>query len=67
MTDVLGSKVEHAKAASHTSVSAATACSPQREVIFINVVGCGTRPPSGTRANLWVPENSVTSLTCDFG
>jgi hypothetical protein len=28
-----------------------TAVSPQRVVIFINVVGCGTRPPNGMRQN----------------
>ena len=37
--------------ANSASFSSLTASSPQRVVIFINVVGCGTLPPSGIRQN----------------
>jgi hypothetical protein len=37
--------------ANNASFNPFTAASPQRVVIFINVVGCGTRPPSGIRQN----------------
>ena len=43
------------------SFSADTAASPQRVVIFINVVGCGTRPPSGIRQNRRHVIESATS------
>jgi hypothetical protein len=47
--------------ASSASFNASTACWPQRVVIFINVVGCGTRPPSGIRQNRCHLIESVTS------
>ena len=47
--------------ASNASFKPSTATWPQRVVIFINVVGCGTRPPSGIRQNRCQPIESVTS------
>lgn len=47
--------------ASSASFSSPIAASPQRVVIFINVVGCGTRPPSGMRQNRCHVIESVTS------
>ena len=47
--------------ASNASFRSLIACSPQRVVIFINVVGCGTRPPNGTRANRDQLIESATS------
>jgi hypothetical protein len=35
--------------------------SPQRDVIFISVVECGTRDPSGTRQNRCQEIESLTS------
>ena len=46
--------------ASNASFNPSTAPSPQRVVIFINVVGCGT-PPSGIRQNRCQVIESVTS------
>jgi hypothetical protein len=37
------------------------ACSPQREVIFISVVGWGTAEPSGMRQNRRHARLSATS------
>jgi hypothetical protein len=47
--------------ANSASFNASTAPCPQRVVIFINVVGCGTDPPSGIRQNRCQPIESVTS------
>ncbi len=47
--------------ASSVSFSASTVSSPQRVVIFINVVGCGTRPPCPTRQNRDHETESATS------
>ena len=49
--------------ASSASFSPATARSPQREVIFISVVGCGTAWSSGTRQNRRQAMESATSGT----
>ncbi len=43
------------------SLRSLIAASPQRVVIFINVVGCGTRPPNGIRQNRCHVIESVTS------
>jgi hypothetical protein len=43
------------------SFSPATACSPQRVVSFISVVGCGTGPSSGIRQNRRQEIESLTS------
>jgi hypothetical protein len=47
--------------ANSASLSPSTASVPQRVVIFINVVGCGTDDPSGIRANRCQLIESVTS------
>jgi hypothetical protein len=47
--------------ASNASFNPSTATCPQRVVIFINVVGCGTVPPSGIRQNRCHVIESVTS------
>ena len=47
--------------ASSASFSPSIASDPQRDVIFINVVGCGTRDPSGTRQNRRHASESATS------
>ena len=47
--------------ASSASFNPATASSPQRVVIFINVVGCGTRIPNGIRQNRCQEIESDTS------
>ena len=47
--------------ASKASLSPMTASSPQRVVIFINVVGCGTRVPNGIRQNRCQEIESDTS------
>jgi hypothetical protein len=47
--------------ASSVSFSALTASSPHRVVIFINVVGCGARPPNGIRQNRCQLIESATS------
>lgn len=51
--------------ASNASFNCATAPSPHREVIFISVVGCGTRPSSGIRANRRHEIESPTSRHSD--
>jgi hypothetical protein len=51
--------------ASSASFSPATASSPQRVVIFINVVGCGTRVPKGIRQNRYQEIESETSRHSD--
>jgi len=43
------------------SFSPATACSPQRPVSFISVVGCGTLTSSGMRQNRRQVIESLTS------
>ena len=45
---------------SSASLSPATASSPHRLVIFINVVGCGTRVPNGIRQNRCQEIESAT-------
>jgi hypothetical protein len=47
--------------ANNASFSPSTASVPQRVVIFINVVGCGTDAPSGIRANRCQLIESATS------
>jgi ATP-dependent exoDNAse (exonuclease V) alpha subunit len=47
--------------ANNASFSAATVSSPHRVVIFINVVGCGTRSPNGIRQNRRHDNESTTS------
>jgi hypothetical protein len=47
--------------ANNASFNAATASSPQRLVIFISVVGCGTRIPKGIRQNRCQEIESATS------
>jgi hypothetical protein len=47
--------------ANKASLSPVTAPSPQRVVIFINVVGCGTRVPNGIRQNRCQEIESDTS------
>jgi hypothetical protein len=47
--------------ATSAALSPATAASPQRLVIFINVVGCGTRTPNGIRQNRCQEIESATS------
>ena len=47
--------------ANNASFKSLIACSPQRVVIFINVVGCGTLPPSGIRAKRDQLIESATS------
>jgi len=46
---------------SSASFNAATASSPHRVVIFIRVVGCGTRMPNGIRQNRRHEIESATS------
>ena len=55
------SSLAAAALASSASLSPATASSPQRVVIFINVVGCGTRVPNGIRQNRCQEIESDTS------
>jgi hypothetical protein len=50
---------------SSASFSPATASSPHRVVIFINVVGCGTRVPNGIRQNRCQEIESATSRHSD--
>jgi hypothetical protein len=47
--------------ANNASLSPSTAASPQRLVIFINVVGCGTRIPSRDAAKP-LPGNRIGHL-----
>ena len=47
--------------ANNASFNASTAAWPQRDVVFINVVGCGTDPPSGMRQNRCQLIESATS------
>jgi len=47
--------------ASSASFKAATSVSPHREVIFIRVVGCGTREPKAIRVNRRQQIESPTS------
>ena len=46
---------------SSASLSPVTASCPHRVVIFINVVGCGTRVPNGIRQNRCQEIESDTS------
>jgi hypothetical protein len=46
---------------SNASFNAATPSSPHRVLIFINVVGCGTRTPNGIRQNRCQEIESATS------
>ena len=55
------SSLAAAALASSASLSPATASSPHRLVIFINVVGCGTRVPNGIRQNRCQEIESATS------
>ena len=51
--------------ASSASFNPATAASPHRVVIFISVVGCGTRVPNGIRQNRCHEIESATSRHSD--
>jgi hypothetical protein len=48
--------------ANSASFNSSMARGPQREVIFISVVGCGTRQPSGMRQNRRHAKLSATSV-----
>jgi hypothetical protein len=47
--------------ANNASFNASTALCPQRDVVFINVLGCGTDPPNGMQQNRCQLTESVTS------
>jgi hypothetical protein len=58
---VVRSSLACAALASNASLQPSTAAVPQRVVSFISVVGCGTRPSSGTRQNRRQVIESATS------
>jgi hypothetical protein len=60
-TRVVRSNFASAALASNASLHPSTAATPHRVVSFINVVGCGTRPSSGTRQNRRHVIESLTS------
>ena len=59
------SSLASAALASSASFKPVTASSPQRVVIFIKVVGCGTRVPNGIRQNRCQEIESDTSRHSD--